>query len=420
MSLSLLNPENNLLKNLIDDLVGGLVGGLPGLPTDPSDPALPDGEVVQDVVEDVVGGVTDLLGGSEEDPVLPGTLDDLLGVPSYSEALENLIDELGLIQTGDIEAVLADLLPKVSELLNLSNLGDAVEDALGGGGDIPGGEELQPVFDLLTDITQSSTGLLRNLLLGTVEFTQEDGLALVDSLLSDVYQLIDEITGSLNNGEFESLDVFASLTDFLEGVAGSLETFVTALTNLEVINPEDLQPVMEIVAVVQQVGDEVVNGLAGTGLIPDLGDWPGTGDGDGGNGGDNGGSGNGDGGGSGNGDGGVVSDDSPLVGDEGVLNFNTIMLNGDGPARGTEEEDHFVYHQAGDALILDFDAAGGDKLVFDTGYDFDSVDDILPFLLSAEFLQNDIVNLDFGQYGLISIVGLATQDASWDLVQVLS
>jgi hypothetical protein len=58
--------------------------------------------------------------------------------------------------------------------------------------------------------------------------------------------------------------------------------------------------------------------------------------------------------------------------------------------------------------------------VFDTGYDFDSVDDILPFLLSAEFLQNDIVNLDFGQYGLISIVGLATQDASWDLVQVLS
>lgn len=435
MSLSILEFKKNLLTDLID----GLVGGLPGLPTNPENPGLPNGDVLGDVVDGVVGGVEDvvdeLTGNVDDDegePVVPGVVNDLLGVPSYSDALEDLIDSLGLVQTGDIEEVLGELLPQVSELLNLRKLGESIEDALAGG-DFPGGEipgeELQPVVDLLTEILVTTNGLLRTILLGTVEFTRTDGLQLVDSLLVDVYQLIDEITGGESGGDLGEIDIFESLSGFLEGVAGSLETFVTALTNHEVLNPEDLQPLMEVAAVVQQVGEEVINGIAETGLIPELGEEPGDdgdGDGDGdenggddGNGGDDQGSGDGNGGGSGSGDG-VVEDDSPLVGDDGVLNFNTIMLDSLAPAKGTEGEDHFVYHQAGDALIMDFNAAEGDKLVFDTGYDFDSVDDILPFLLSAEFLQNDIVNLDFGDYGLISIVGLATQDASWDLVQVLS
>lgn len=433
MSLSILEFKKNLLTDLID----GLVGGLPALPTNPENPGLPNGDVLGDVVDGVVGGVEDvvdeLTGNVDDDegePAVPGVVNDLLGVPSYSDALEELIDGLGLVQTGDIEAVLGELLPQVSELLNLRKLGESIEDALGGG-DFPGGEipgeELQPVVGLLTEILVTTNGLLRTILLGTVEFTRTDGLQLVDSLLVDVYQLIDEITGGESGGDLGEIDIFESLSGFLEGVAGSLETFVTALTNHEVLNPEDLQPLMEVAAVVQQVGEEVINGIAETGLIPELGDEPGDdGDGDGdenggddGNGGDDQGSGDGNGGGSGSGDG-VVEDDSPLVGDDGVLNFNTIMLDSLAPAKGTEGEDHFVYHQAGDALIMDFNAAEGDKLVFDTGYDFDSVDDILPFLLSAEFLQNDIVNLDFGDYGLISIVGLATQDASWDLVQVLS
>lgn len=191
----------------------------------------------------------------------------------------------------------------------------------------------------------------------------------------------------MSEGELSNIDPFGSLSTFLEGVAVSLETFVTDLQGLEVINPEDLQPITEVMAVVQQVGEETVNALAGTGLIPDLGDFPdgglGGGDGDG-DGSDNGGSGSGgdgtDNGGSG---GGLLGDDSPLVGDDGIINFNTIMLDSLEVARGTESEDHFVYHQAGDALIMDFDAAGGDKLVFDTGYNFDSVDDILPYLHSV-------------------------------------
>lgn len=436
MSLSILEFK----KNLLTELVGGLVGGLPGLPSDPEQPALPGGDVLEETVGEVVDGVEDVLeevtGDIDDDdaePVVPGVVNDLLGVPSYSDALEDLIDGLGLVKTEDIESVLAELLPQVSQLLNLRKLGESIEDALGGdfpGGEIPG-EELQPVVDLLTDILVTTNGLLRTVLLGTVEFVRTDGLALVDALLVDVYQLIDEITGGQSEGNLGNIDIFESLSSFLEGVAGSLETFLTALTNHDVIHPEDLQPLMEVAAVVQAVGEEVVSGIAETGLIPELGDEPGEdddpdeddgrdddnsdeeptdGDSDDGQGGN----------GSSGSDDGQVSDDSPLVGDEGVLNFNTIMLESDDAARGTEEEDHFVYHQPGDALILDFDAEGGDKLVFDTGYDFDSVDDILPFLKSAEFLQNDIVNLDFGEYGLISIVGLATQDASWDLVQVLS
>lgn len=411
MSLSLLNPEDNVLNNLIGDLVGGLL----------DTPTEPDAEVVEGVVDDVVDGLTDALGGSEIDPVVPGVINDLLDVPSYSETLEDLIDSLGLVQTDDIEAVLAELLPLVNDLLTLSDLGDAIEDALGGG-ELPG-EDLQPVFDLFLDIAQSSGGLLRNLLLGTVDFTQQDALGLVDSLLGDVYQLIDEITGGMSEGELGNLDVFASLGTFLEGVALSLEDFVTGLADIEVIHPEALQPLTEIMAVVQQVGEETVNTLAGTGLIPDLGDFPeggiGGGDGEGSEGGDGS---NDDGNDTDSGGigGGLLGDESPLVGDEGVINFNTIMLDSLAAARGTDGADHFVYHQAGDALILDFDAAGGDKLVFDTGYDFDSVDDILPYLNAVEITPNDIINLDFGEYGLISIVGLSPQEASWDLVQVLS
>lgn len=102
------------------------------------------------------------------------------------------------------------------------------------------------------------------------------------------------------------------------------------------------------------------------------------------------------------------------------LGNDTVYLKQGIDATGGAGADRFVHNTKSDVRILDFKGAEGDKLVFDTSTGLKSIDDLARYLVNIQATENREVQLNFGEYGQITLVGVNVQDLSWQMVDVIS
>lgn len=105
---------------------------------------------------------------------------------------------------------------------------------------------------------------------------------------------------------------------------------------------------------------------------------------------------------------------------QGQSGNDVILLQNGVDVRGGTGSDSFVFRHQAKVSILDFNVTEGDRLVFDTGFGLQSSDDLAAYLLGIHQRSDNTVELDFGDHGLITLVGVNAQDLSWSLVDVLS
>jgi len=98
-----------------------------------------------------------------------------------------------------------------------------------------------------------------------------------------------------------------------------------------------------------------------------------------------------------------------------------FISEGEG-THGGEGADDFVYtEELGHGVIRDFDASEGDRLVFDTGYGLQRAEDVERFVVDLSYDQEfQTLDISFGEYGSIEIVGIGADQISWNLVDILS
>lgn len=104
---------------------------------------------------------------------------------------------------------------------------------------------------------------------------------------------------------------------------------------------------------------------------------------------------------------------------EGTDGDDDILLQeGEGVAGG-QGQDNFVYRELVDTTIEDFNVEDGDELVFDTGHGLENTEQLSGYVTNVSY-ENETLNIDFGEHGSITIVGIEQSDISWNLVDVLS
>lgn len=106
-----------------------------------------------------------------------------------------------------------------------------------------------------------------------------------------------------------------------------------------------------------------------------------------------------------------------------LLSTNTddhrIMLSDGEKFSGHTGEDDFVVTKAGNVEIVNFDVSEGDRLVFDTGRGLSSRDDLARFL-KAITVDHDSIDVNFGELGTVSLIGISPLDLSWSMVDIIS
>ena len=92
----------------------------------------------------------------------------------------------------------------------------------------------------------------------------------------------------------------------------------------------------------------------------------------------------------------------------------------DTPMTGGAGADSFVMREIGDGIASDFDAEE-DQLVIDTGLGLSSTEQLASFVTSVNYDEtSQILSVDFGGVATLTVVGIAADQISWDIVTVLS
>lgn len=104
---------------------------------------------------------------------------------------------------------------------------------------------------------------------------------------------------------------------------------------------------------------------------------------------------------------------SPSDGDD------NIAVRGGEDCHGGQGSDDFVIREAAHLRIADFNASEDGFIIFDTSLGLISVDQLASYVTDTRVDGQDFI-VDFGSTASITLVGVPSDQISWDDVQVLS
>lgn len=96
-----------------------------------------------------------------------------------------------------------------------------------------------------------------------------------------------------------------------------------------------------------------------------------------------------------------------------------VALTADGPALGGSGADMFVFRELGHLKIGDFDFGSGDRIVFDTGLGFTSLEQVASCVTGVSYDGQDI-HVEFGENVSLTLVGVMPVDVPASSFIVLS
>lgn len=98
-----------------------------------------------------------------------------------------------------------------------------------------------------------------------------------------------------------------------------------------------------------------------------------------------------------------------------------IAVRGGEDCRGGQGADDFVIREAAHLRIADFSSSEDGLIIFDTGLDLLSVDQLAGYVTSIHRSGDDKdLIVDFGSTASITLIGVPSDQISWDDVSVLS
>ncbi len=99
---------------------------------------------------------------------------------------------------------------------------------------------------------------------------------------------------------------------------------------------------------------------------------------------------------------------------------DVVLLTSGVDAQGGQGADRFVFNGKSSVKVLDFAIGEGDKLVIDTGTGLGSVADLARYLVDIRSVEKQAVQIDFGQLGQITLVGVSAADLSTSMLDIVS
>jgi len=99
---------------------------------------------------------------------------------------------------------------------------------------------------------------------------------------------------------------------------------------------------------------------------------------------------------------------------------DVVALKSGVDAQGGQGADRFVFNGKSSVKVLDFSLSQGDKLVIDTGTGLSSVQDLARYLVDIRTIEKQAVQIDFGQLGQITLVGVNAGDLSTSMLDIVS
>ncbi len=99
---------------------------------------------------------------------------------------------------------------------------------------------------------------------------------------------------------------------------------------------------------------------------------------------------------------------------------DVVALKSGVDAQGGQGADRFVFNGKSSVKVLDFSLSQGDKLVIDTGTGLNSVQDLARYLVDIRTIEKQAVQIDFGQLGQITLVGVNAGDLSTSMLDIVS
>ncbi len=99
---------------------------------------------------------------------------------------------------------------------------------------------------------------------------------------------------------------------------------------------------------------------------------------------------------------------------------DVVVLKSGVDAQGGQGADRFVFNGKSSVKVLDFSLSQGDKLVIDTGTGLGSVADLARYLVDIRTIEKQAVQIDFGQLGQITLVGVNAADLSTSMLDIVS